>query len=167
MILLTPTTLVLAVLAASAASPSPVADPSGDLARLQGRWTTRAGPKGNIPVVLEVKGRQATVRITTPQGLKIKAEGSIRIDESAAPKALDWVEFTASDGQDFPEVLGIYEFDGESLRVCNGGLNDARPEAFRPGEGLLASVLVFKKDAPEENPPVAPQTPLATGAGSR
>jgi len=159
MILLTPTALFLAVLAAMPAAPSPDPDPSGDLARLQGRWTTRAGPKGNIPVVLEVAGRRASVRITTPQGLKIHAEGSIRIDESAAPKELDWVEFTAPDGQGFPEVLGIYEFDGESLRVCNGGLHDARPDAFRPGEGLIASVLVFNKEEPGGKPPAVGHAP--------
>lgn len=156
-----PTTLLLSVLAAAPDAIDRGTHAPDDLARLQGRWTTRAGPRGKIPVVLDVEGRKVTVRFTTPQGLKIKAEGAIRLNEQAAPKALDWVEFSTPDGQDLPDVLGIYEFDGDALRVCNGGLNDARPAEFRPGEGLLAAVLVFKKEAKADGETVA------SGGGSR
>ena len=57
--------------------------PAGDLDRLQGTWTTQAGPQKDIPVVLEIDGRCAHVNIQTPQGLKIQVQGELRLDEAA------------------------------------------------------------------------------------
>ena len=88
---------------------------SGDLARLQGCWVTRAGARRNIVVVLNVEGDRATVDVTTPQGLSFRASGGIRIDESTTPRALDWVGFTGLDSQDLPEIESIYEFEGETF----------------------------------------------------
>src|SRR5438128_197903 len=76
----------------------------GDLARLQGRWLTKAGPRRDIPVVLEIEGRGVKVGITTPQGWAFSVRGELRIDEHATPRALDWIKFTGPDGQDFPEI---------------------------------------------------------------
>jgi uncharacterized protein (TIGR03067 family) len=138
--------IVLSSAALVAASPPPRDKaPQGDLAKIQGRWQTSAGPKHDIPVVVEFRGDRVTVDLTTPQGLKIRAEGKVKLDEKARPRALDWVEFTALDGQDMPEVLAIYEFDGETLKVCNGGPNNARPTEFKAGEGALADVVVFRR----------------------
>jgi uncharacterized protein (TIGR03067 family) len=118
----------------------------GDLAKLQGAWTTKAGPNKDIPVLLEIKEDRVTVRLKVPlQGLEIRAEGTVRVDESVTPHALDWTGFTALDGQDMPEVLAIYEFKGETFRICNGGPNSDRPTEFKPGENSLADVLEFRR----------------------
>ena len=131
----------------------------GDLARLQGRWTTRAGSRQNIVVVLNVEGNKATVDITTPQGLKFHATGELRINESVAPRALDWVGFTGLDSQDLPDIPAIYEIRGETFRVCNGGPNCPRPSEFKPGENILADIHVFERakipSAPENHAPGA------------
>ncbi|MBX6315430.1 MAG: TIGR03067 domain-containing protein [Isosphaeraceae bacterium] len=138
--------MLLAALTAAALGAGPAGKvPEGDLARLQGQWTASAGPKKDIPVVLTIEGASVTVQVTTPQGLKVRAAGEIRLDETTRPRALDWVHFTALDGQDMPEILGIYELDGDTLRVCNGGPNNNRPTEFKPGDGALADVLVFKR----------------------
>src|SRR4051812_19573805 len=97
-------------LIALATAATPAVD--GDLARFQGTWTTSAGPRGEIPVAMTIEGRCVKVRVITPKGLKIRVQGELRIDETARPKAIDWVKFTGMDGQDFPEVLAIYELDG-------------------------------------------------------
>ncbi len=138
------TTFLAAALTVLSGTPED-ASSGGDLAKFQGRWTAKAGLKGKLDVVLEVRGDHAEVHIRTPTGLTMTAEGSVKLDEGVSPKALDWVEFSAPDGQDLPTVLGIYEFDGEALRICNGSLNDDRPGAFRSGEGPLASVVVFRR----------------------
>jgi uncharacterized protein (TIGR03067 family) len=117
----------------------------GDLERVQGVWVTQAGPRKKYSVVLEIREATARVEIRTPQGLTIHAEGLVRIDDSVTPRALDWANFKASDGQQLPDVPAIYEFDGETLRVCNGGLNGRRPTEFVPGEGSLADVVVFRR----------------------
>ena len=120
--------------------------PEGDLARLQGRWLTRAGSQHNIVVLLNVDGHKATVDIRTPQGLKFHATGELRINETVAPHALDWVGFTGLDSQDLPDIPAIYEIVGETFRVCNGGPNSPRPSEFKPGENILADIHVFKRD---------------------
>lgn len=124
----------------------------GDLARMQGTWTACAGPKKKIPVTLAIQGRDVSVVIKPPAGPEIRASGQIRVDVSATPKALDWVRFTALDGQAMPEILAIYEFDGDSLRICNAGPNNPRPTAFEPGEGVLADVVTFRR-LPPPSPP--------------
>ena len=161
--------LALPALAPAAGPAGPAADVAGDLAKFQGRWATHAGAKGKVAVLLEFQGRQVTARITTPQGLEVLAEGSLRIDEAATPKALDWVEFTSPDGAELPQLRGIYEFDGEALRIRNAALSDPRPVAFQPGEGPLAAVLVFRRPAAEA-PAGAPKSsgpPVASAAPRR
>ena len=156
--LLVPVLLALTLSAATAAEPAD-APREGDLARLQGLWITKAGPKRNIDVTLEVDGQQAKIAIVTPQGLKFRVHGEVRINENAVPRALDWVKFTGLDEQDLPDVPAIYEFNGESLKVCNGGPNNARPTEFKPGEGILADLLIFEKSKPKDEPPAGPGGP--------
>jgi uncharacterized protein (TIGR03067 family) len=134
---------VLLIISADAPDSPIVAE--GDLARLQGTWATQAGPKKNIPVTLRIKGHSVTVKVKPPIGRPITAEGEVAIDENVAPKALDWRKFTGGDDQEFPEVHAIYQLDGEELVVCNAGPNNPRPVEFRPGEGVLAEVLRFKR----------------------
>jgi uncharacterized protein (TIGR03067 family) len=144
----TPTKLAMALatlLMISADAPDAPIITEGDLARLQGTWSTQAGPKKNIPVTIQIKGHSVTVKVKPPIGRPITAEGEVEIDETVAPKALDWRKFTGGDDQEFPEVHAIYQIDGDALIVCNGGPNNPRPVEFRPGEGVLAGVLTFKR----------------------
>ncbi len=118
---------------------------TGDLARLQGQWVTSAGPKRDIAVAMEIRGRAVAVDITMPRGLKIHAEGEMKVDEKASPKAIDWVGFTALEGQEMPEVLAIYELEGNTLKLANGGPNNPRPKQFRAGDGVLADVVTLTR----------------------
>jgi uncharacterized protein (TIGR03067 family) len=119
--------------------------PSGDLAKLQGRWAAKAGPRRNIAVELDVAGCRAQVRIKTPQGKTIQVQGEIKLDESVQPHALDWVKFNGYDDHELPEIAAIYEIRGDLFKVCNGGPNNNRPTEFKPGEGLLADLLEFER----------------------
>lgn len=123
--------------------------PQGDdLERLQGTWSGQAGPKHRYPVTIAIEGRRVAVTIEPLVGPKIEAEGELVIDETVVPKALDWVRFHLADGDALPEVAAIYELDGDTLRVGNGGPNNPRPTEFVPGEGVLADVVTFKRIAP-------------------
>ena len=145
--------LTAGLLAALLVAPTLAADnrPNGDLDRLQGRWTTKAGPRRNIAVVLEIKDRTVQFEATTPQGLKVSVQGEVRIDETARPKRLDWVHLTALDGQDLPDNLAIYEIEGDTFTLCNGGPNNRRPIEFKPGGGALADLVIFTRGK-EETP---------------
>jgi uncharacterized protein (TIGR03067 family) len=143
-----------AVLSAAAmllsAAPEGIKGTASDLARLQGCWTAQAGPKHNFRVTLEIEGNSARVHIVTPQGVTVRARGEVRVDDSVSPHALDWVHFQGVNDQELPDVLAIYELTGDTFRVCNGGPDNDRPTEFKPGDGLLATVVTFQraKDAP-------------------
>src|SRR4051794_2692516 len=132
---------LLLVVLVSGASPS--AD--GDLARLQGRWQTKIGLRKATVVMIEIKGNAVAATISTPQGRKIQADGELKIDETASPKALDWVKFTTIDGEEVPEMHAIYRLEDGRLFIRSGGFNDQRPTGFKAGEGVWAKVLEFQR----------------------
>ncbi len=152
MTLLATATLLAALALAGGPETEPVAAgvPAGDLGRLQGTWTALAGPNRDIPVELTIAGADVRVRLEIrAAGLEVNARGTIRIDESVSPRALDWVGFRGADGMALPELSGIYALEssaaGETLRVCNGGPGDRRPGAFVAGGSALADVVTFQR----------------------
>ena len=143
-----PTLLIAILPVLLAASPTDEAM-TGDLAKLQGSWTTKAGPKRDIPVTMAIKGRQVIVDIASPLGLCFHAEGRLKIDDTVSPKTIDWLEFSIVDGHDMPEVLGLYELKGDTFKTVNGGPNNGRPSEFKKGDGALADILVFNRSKTE------------------
>jgi uncharacterized protein (TIGR03067 family) len=130
---------------ALAGSPEVIAADS-DLGRLQGRWTASAGARKEIQVVLTVRGRQVEAAISAPQGIRLRVQGQLRLDETAAPRKLDWINFSSADQQEFPQIPGIYKLAGDTFTVCNGGMNGARPKEFKAGDGVLCEVVVFQRE---------------------
>ncbi len=139
-----PKLLIAFLPALLAASPSDEVI-SGDLAKLQGSWTTKAGPKRDVPVTMAIKGRQVIVDVASPLGLAIHAEGRLKIDDTAKPKTIDWLEFSIVDGHEMPEVLGLYELKGDTFKMVNGGPNNGRPSEFKKGDGALADIIIFNR----------------------
>ena len=109
----------------------------GDLNRLQGRWTAKAGARHEIHVVIEIKGRGVLAAIKTPQGLDFQVQGEVKLDETTSPRSLDWKKLTGPDQQPLPEIAAVYKIDGDTFTVCNGGFLGARPKEFKPGEAQL------------------------------
>jgi uncharacterized protein (TIGR03067 family) len=153
--------LAAATLVAGAAFAADTKPKTGDLAKLQGEWTTLAGPAKNIPVAIAIRGNTVIVRVAITRKRSIEAKGELLLNDSASPKTLDWVKFTGLDDQEFPEILAIYELSGDELKICNGGPNNDRPTEFKPGDGCLADVLTFKrkKDVETAEQPVASAEP--------
>ena len=117
----------------------------GDLNRLQGRWTAKAGTRHEIHVVIEIKGRGVCAAIKTPQGPDFQVQGELKLDETTSPRSLDWKKLIGPDQQPLPEIAAVYKIDGDTFTVCNGGFLGARPKEFKPGEGALADVVVFHR----------------------
>jgi uncharacterized protein (TIGR03067 family) len=117
-----------------------------DLGRLQGRWAARAGARKEIQVSLSIQGRHVEVDIKTPQGIRLRAQGEVKIDETASPHKVDWINFSSADEQEYPQIPGIYKLDGDSFTVCTGGMNGSRPREFKPGDGVLSEVVVFQRE---------------------
>jgi uncharacterized protein (TIGR03067 family) len=135
--------LVLSVVDVHAADE--VASRDGDLGRLQGRWSAKAGARHEIHVIIEIKGRDVHAAIKTPQGLDLKVQGEVMLDETTSPRSLDWKRLTGPDQQPLPEIAAVYKIDGDTFTVCNGGFLGARPKEFKAGEGALADVVVFHR----------------------
>jgi uncharacterized protein (TIGR03067 family) len=140
-----------------AGNPEPIAANS-DLGRLQGRWTARAGARKEMRVVLTIQGRQVDVAISTPRGIRMQAQGVVKLDETPSPRQVDWINFTSADQQEFPPIPGIYKLDGDTFTVCNGGMNGSRPKEFKPGDGVLSEVVVFQRERIASTPKVKPVT---------
>jgi uncharacterized protein (TIGR03067 family) len=117
-----------------------------DLARLQGRWTARAGAHREIRVTLQIHETRADVAIATPQGLRINVRGEVKLDNSTLPHRVDWIKFTGADQQQFPLIPGIYSLEQNQFTVCTGGLNGSRPREFKAGDGVLTEVVTFRRE---------------------
>jgi uncharacterized protein (TIGR03067 family) len=143
--------LFVVFLAVAAGTFVSAADPAekkeGDLAKLAGTWKTMAGPNKDVPLTLKIEGKKATATFTTPEGDEVTMKGEVKLDETVTPKTIDFVNFKRPDGEDTQDTLGIYTFDGDELRVCNGGPGEGRPKEFKEGDGGPPNVLIFKREA--------------------
>src|SRR3954471_10471066 len=118
-----------------------------DRGRLQGTWTMASVVLDGMAVPeeyartgrLDVKGDN--YRVT----LGVTVVSTFKLDSARKPREID---FTFTDGpQKGQTVRGIYEFDGETYRMCRG----LRPEVERPGQfasppdsGLM--LVVWKRE---------------------
>jgi uncharacterized protein (TIGR03067 family) len=110
-------------------------DAKGDLAKLQGKWKAMIGPDMKVPLVLELKGNAASLTLIPTQGPAMRLSGEIKIDDKAKPKAWDFVNVKDSDGGDTGlDDLAIYEIDGDTLKVCSGGLGGPRPTEIKAAD---------------------------------
>jgi uncharacterized protein (TIGR03067 family) len=138
--------IILAFVAPAGADDKSAA-PTGDLAKFQGKWKTKMGRDKQIDVAITIKDKSVTANGTGQDGQSFEIKGEIKLDENAKPhKTVDWVKFTRPNGDDMPDNLGIYTFEGEdSIKICNGGPGKDRPTEFKAddeGHGLI----VLKRD---------------------
>jgi uncharacterized protein (TIGR03067 family) len=119
-----------------------------DLRRFQGTWqyTSVVSDGKKVPedkvtmVTITFKGDKYTVR----DGDKVVARGTQKLDPSKTPSTVDAIP----DGGKGPTTLGIYEFDGDTLKFCFDQKGKKRPTAFESPKGsnyFLATAKRVKK----------------------
>jgi RNA polymerase sigma-70 factor (ECF subfamily) len=119
-------------------APSPRGEPKNDKERLQGAWVgVSINAKGE-----DVPAEQARAYRITFAGDRMKPQRPLeareedipyRIDPTQKPKTIDFLARRAA--------LGIYEFDGDKLRLCLTDEDAPRPTDFKPGERRVVIVL--------------------------
>jgi uncharacterized protein (TIGR03067 family) len=123
----------------------PAEDAARDLEKLQGSWTIVSYTVDGKPtpdeglrgIRLEVKGNRSRFTLAGKT-----SQGTYHLDASKKPRELDIT--LVDEGPDKGKrKLGIYEIDGDRLRICLGPLgSDQRPKEFasRPGSGTVLEV---------------------------
>jgi uncharacterized protein (TIGR03067 family) len=121
---------------------------TGDLAKMQGDWRTVSVIDSGVKVADDeaqtlfrtVSGNQYRLfRFSKPL-----TQGTFTIDATKRPKTID-VMPTASKGPAKP-ILGIYEFNGTTLWICNARPGKPRPTDFEPKQGSGNSRVVWEPE---------------------
>ncbi len=71
------------------------------------------------------------------------ATGSSKIDPAKKPKEID-IDIKAADGNE-RSVKGIYEIDGDDLKICAGGAGKDRPKEFTGKADTGNTLIVYKR----------------------
>lgn len=145
---MTHTLLLCAALLPAAANQAPADANAGDLAKLQGDWMavsvidngTKVADDEAQTLFRTVSGNKYSLfRFTKPL-----AQGTFKIDATKRPKTID-VTPTGSKGPSKP-ILGIYEFRGRALWICNARPGMPRPIDFEPQSGSGHSRVVWEPE---------------------
>lgn len=120
----------------------PPAKPMTDDEKLQGTWTiaNAAGLQ---------KGTQWTFNGGQLEGYGQPNKGSstrYKLDPEQKPKSIDLTAQVGDDGPVLFQVKGIYQLEGDELKVCFAPGKEERPKAFPAGG--VGSVLILKREPP-------------------
>src|SRR4051812_40541783 len=124
--------------------------PKGDAAKMQGTWAFvthemdgKKAPEDALKnMTVTIKGNTFTVK----NGDQVIQAGTQKLDGTKKPRTID-ATITEGEGKG-TKMLGIYELDGDTMKVCFDEKGKARPTAFKAAEGsglFLAEVKRVKK----------------------
>jgi uncharacterized protein (TIGR03067 family) len=119
-----------------------------DLEKLQGDWSMASSERNGQKLPDEAaKEYTRTIKdghVTVFASGKAVVEATIKIDPTKKPKTMD-VTYTSGDYKD-KTMLGIYEFDGDTCKVCFAPIDKERPTEFAAKEGTDHVVTVWKRE---------------------
>ena len=121
--------------------------PMSDLDRLQGTWVLVAMEREGESVPAEdLKNGNAVYeqnRITLRDGERVRRRGIVTLDASRKPKAINtWDRDGPYEDQTVP---GIYELDGDTLKLCFGRPGSERPKEFTTKAGPGVLFCIYKR----------------------
>jgi uncharacterized protein (TIGR03067 family) len=148
---LRPLIALSAVLSLSVAAEPAKDDAKKELEKFQGTWST-------VSIVMDgttlddnlrsslkfvVKGDAFSIK-GEDEIVKQYAKATLKLDPTTKPKSVD---FTIGEGSEKGSVLeGIYEWNGDELKVCVKLTGKERPTEFASKENSQVALLVIKKD---------------------
>jgi uncharacterized protein (TIGR03067 family) len=147
---------VLAIISAFAGIRSHAADGGAkeaavakDLQAFKGTWRLSSkeedGKKFSEEEIKDVIGTiDGSGKFTVRRGDAVIAEAIPQFDPTKKPKTVD-VTFTAGERKG-KTVLGVYEIEGNTFRVCVGRPGDERPTDFSAAAGSGRIIVVYKRE---------------------
>ena len=137
-------TVILTASGGTGARADDKADAEKELKKLQGTWTFESVEVGGKEApAADYKSMTVTFeggKFTVKTGDEVIQVGTEKLDPSKSPKAID---VTMTEGPNKGAVmLGIYEIDGDTLKVCFDPQGKKRPTEFKstPGSGDFVNV---------------------------
>lgn len=139
--------LGFAASAACVATANDKPDAAKETEKFQGTWSFVSSESSGQKVpaeqlkelVLIFEGDKHTVKM----GSEVIQAGTQKLDAAKSPKEID---VTITEGPSKGTVmLGIYEFDGDTLKVCFDSAGKKRPTEFKSPEGSGIFVNVHKR----------------------
>jgi uncharacterized protein (TIGR03067 family) len=126
-------------------------DAAGDeLKKLEGIWKIEslqdsgkeASREETQRITLEIKGTTLSARA----GDRSAGKGTVKLDPSKTPKAID---LTPEEGPEKGKTgLGIYQLEGDTLKICIAEPGKERPKEFVSKPGTQTTLMVLKRVKP-------------------
>lgn len=119
------------------------------ISEIEGRWREVSRVRDGAPVVagLGTMTQETTGKMTTSIGGKVVYEGTATIGVAGALKTIDYVQTSPGDGQGQIR-RGIYDIQGERLRICLARPGVARPTEFALGPRSMFVLSVYAREKP-------------------
>ncbi|MFO0908291.1 MAG: TIGR03067 domain-containing protein [Isosphaeraceae bacterium] len=143
--------LGLTLAAQGADDPDPRQASRGDLKRLQGTWTlVSLEREGAVVPADELERSEAVYQgdlVVLRARDRVRRRGIISLDASRKPRAINTWDI---DGP-FADrtVPGIYELEGDRLRLCFGEPGGERPTSFSTREGGGVLLATYQRARPK------------------
>jgi RNA polymerase sigma factor (sigma-70 family) len=129
-----------------------------DKKKLQGTWYTVSVESHGMKIPQErILAKDVRLVVEGDRWTLTEARGdpdkvfTVRLDATKRPKAIDSIYQTGPNKG--KTSLGIYELDGDTLRVCLGEPGDPRPTTFQGGRTY--TLEVFKREKPKAPAPAS------------
>jgi uncharacterized protein (TIGR03067 family) len=140
-------TLLLTAIGGTRALADDKADLEKEVKKFQGTWTIESSKSGGKELPAnELKGLIVTFegdKHTVKKGDEVIQVGTQKLDPSKSPKTID---VTMTEGPNKGTVmLGIYEIDADTLKVCFDPEGKKRPTEFKRASGSQTFVNVHKR----------------------
>jgi uncharacterized protein (TIGR03067 family) len=119
-----------------------------ELARFDGEWEMQSGTVDGIVVDQEtLKFSKGTTKGGVTKILffdQVYLEAKFTIDPSKKPRTID---FTITGEVNKGKVqLGIYEFEGDTVKICFAAIGQSRPTDFTAKKGSERTLCVWKRE---------------------
>ena len=140
--------LVLAAGLLFAADDKPEEAIKKDREKIAGVWTVTLREMNGAKVE-EEELKKILVTFKADGTLEVRREGEkvvdgvSKIDPTKKPKEID-ITVRTPDGSE-RSVKGIYEIEGDNLRICTAGPGPDRPKEFTGKEGSGNTLMVYKR----------------------